>query len=185
VCLLSFGWDLSPRFVPRDWQSIFNSSLSGLKGRFFCVRNCFIFFVGEYSSVWPEICGVLSQIQWRFLGGISGKKLFLENFAQLSAILFWVRIVLIKFTRVLSYVCRTQVRRNVCKKITKRRYGEEKLGRFVFGKPVLFTLGMGHTTPYSLGILVWNFYQTFVSVSVEFWLRFEPQIRPTRLAINF
>ena len=43
------------------------------KGRFVCVWNCLIFFVGEYSSVWPEICPVLSQIQWRFLGGISGK----------------------------------------------------------------------------------------------------------------
>ena len=35
--------------------------------------NCFIFFVGEYSSVWPEICHVLSQIQWKFLGWISRK----------------------------------------------------------------------------------------------------------------
>ena len=25
----------------------------------------------------------------------------------------------------------------------------------------------------------------FVTVSIEFWMRFEPQIRPTRLAINF
>jgi len=39
--------------------------------------------------------------------------------------------------------------------------------------------------PYSLGILVWNFNQTFVTVSIEFWLRFESQIRPTRLTINF
>ena len=38
---------------------------------------------------------------------------------------------------------------------------------------------------YSLGILVLNFYQTFVTVSNEFWMRFEPQIRPTRLTINF
>ena len=71
------------------------------------------------------------------------------------------------------------------KKIRKRRYGGEKLGRFVFGKPILFTLGLGLTAPYSLGILVWNFYQTFVTLSAEFWLRFEPQIRPTGLAINF
>jgi len=58
-------------------------------------------------------------------------------------------------------------------------------GRFVFGKPVLFSLGLGLTTPYSLVILVWNFYQTFVTVSVVFWLRIEPQIRSTRLTINF
>ena len=30
--------------------------------------------MGEYSSVWREICRVLSQIQWIFLGGILGKK---------------------------------------------------------------------------------------------------------------
>ena len=99
--------------------------------------------------------------------------------------LFWVRIALKKFTQVLPYVVCTQVRRHVHKLITKRRYGEEKPGRFVFGKSVLFTLGLGLTTPYSLGVLVWNFDQTFVIESVEFWLRFEPQIRPTRLEINF
>ena len=109
----------------------------------------------------------------------------LWNFALLSAILFWIRTLLKKFTQVLSCVVCTQVRRHVRKQITKRRYGEESPGRFVFGKPVLFTLGLGLTTPYSLGILVWNFYQTFFSVSVAFWLRFEPHIRPTRLVINF
>jgi len=39
--------------------------------------------------------------------------------------------------------------------------------------------------PYSLGILVWKFYQTFVLVSIEVWLKFEPQIRPTRFEIKF
>ncbi len=109
----------------------------------------------------------------------------LWNFALVSTILFWVRISLKKFTKVLSYVVCTQVRRHVCKQITKRRYGEEKPGPSVFGKPVLFTLGLGLTTPYSLGIFVWICYQTFVSVSFEFWLSCEPQIRPTRLAIYF
>ena len=109
----------------------------------------------------------------------------LWNFALLSETLFWVRTALKKFTQVLSYVVCTQVRRHVHKKITNRRYGGEKPGRFIFEKPVLFTLGLGLTTPYSLGILVWNFYQTFFTVSTEFLLRFEPQIRPTSLAINF
>jgi len=36
----------------------------------------------------------------------------------------------------------------------KKRYGIENSGCFVFGKPVLFTLGVGLTKPYSLGILV-------------------------------
>jgi len=62
--------------------------------------------------------------------------------------------VLKKFRQVLSYVVCTQVRRYVHKQITKRRYGGEKPGRFVFGKPILFTLGLGFTTPYSSGILV-------------------------------
>jgi len=109
----------------------------------------------------------------------------LWNFALLSVILFRVRIALKRFTQVLSYVVCTQVRRHVHKQITKRRYGEEKPGRFVFWKPVLFSLGLGLTRPYSLGILVWNFYQTFVTVSVEFRLRIEHQIITTRLAINF
>ena len=37
-------------------------------------------------------------------------------------------------------------------------------------------------TPWYFGL---KFFQTFVTVSVNFLLRFEPQIRPTRLAINF
>jgi len=90
-----------------------------------------------------------------------------------------------KFTKVLSYVVCTQVRRHVHKQITKRRYGVEKPGRFLFGKLVLFAIGLELTTPYSLGILVWNFYQTFITMSIEFWLRFEPHICPTRLGINF
>jgi len=58
-----------------------------------------------------------------------------------------VRIALKKFTQVLQYVVCTQVRRQVHKQITERRYGEENQGRFVFGKPVLITLGMGLTRP--------------------------------------
>jgi len=77
------------------------------------------------------------------------------------------------------------VRTHVHKQIKKRRYEKENPGRFVFGKPVLFTLGLGLTTPYSLSLFVWDFHQTFVVVCIEFWLRFERQIRPIRLAINF
>jgi len=85
LCLLSFGLDLSPRFVSQDWKQTFYWSLSGPKGRFVCVWNCLIFIVGEYSSVWPEICRFLFRIQWRFLCGISGKKLFWENFSEIFA----------------------------------------------------------------------------------------------------
>ena len=87
--------------------------------------------------------------------------------------------------KTISYVVCTQLRSHVHKRITKRRYGEEKSGRFVFGKPVLFTLGLGLTTSYTLGVLVWNPYQTFFTVSIEFWLIFDPHIRPTRLTISF
>jgi len=133
------------------------------------------------------------------------KKLFWENFSKeickprlsstkicesspqflqfhLGSILHWkIPKVL---TQVLSYVFCIQLRRQVHKQITKRRYREEKSRRFAFRKPVLFTLGLGRTTSYSLGLLVWNFYQTFVTVCIEFWQRFEPQIHPTRFAIN-
>jgi len=59
--------------------------MPGLKGRFVCVWNCLIFFVGEYSSVWPEICRVLFQIQWRFLGGISRKNYYGRTFQKFCA----------------------------------------------------------------------------------------------------
>jgi len=89
-----------------------------------------------------------------FRNFVQTKVILNRNFALLSEILFKVRIPLKKFTQVLSYVVCTQVRRHVHIKITKRRYGREKPGRFVFGKPVLFTLGLGLTTPYSLGIFI-------------------------------
>jgi len=152
-------------------------------------ETVWFFFLGEYSSVWPEICRVLSQTQWTLLRGISGKNYFgrifqkfcanqgypipnLWNSALISAISFQVRIALKKLTQVLSCVVYTQVRRSVHKQITKRRHGEEKPGRFFLEKSVLFTLGLGLTTAYSLVILVWNFFQTFFTVSIEFWKRF-------------
>jgi len=49
------------------------------------VRNCLIFFVCEYSFVSPEICRILSQIQWRFLRGISGKNYCGRIFQKFSA----------------------------------------------------------------------------------------------------
>ena len=93
---------------------------------------------------------------------ISGE--FFRNFMQTKAILYrnlWNSSLIstISFgsvlrTQALSYVVCTQARRHVNKRITKKRYGLEKPGRFVFRKSVLFTLGLGLTTPYSLGILV-------------------------------
>ena len=126
---------------------------------------------GDFFRIFVQTKVILYQNMW--------------NLALLSAILFWVRFALEKFTQVLSYVVCTEVSRHFLKQITKKRYGEEKQGQLVFEKLVLFALGLGLTSSYTLGIVVWNFYQTFVIVSIEFWVRFEPQIRPTRFAVYF
>jgi len=84
LCLLSWGWDLRPIFVPQDWEEIFYWSLLELKGKFISVWNCLIFFMGEYSSVRPDFGGVLSQIQWKFLREISGKNYFRRIFQKVT-----------------------------------------------------------------------------------------------------
>ena len=182
------------------------------EGSFVCETVWFFSWVNthlfDFFRGWILICltwnlcrfvpNLVEILAWNFRKNLFRKNFFwnylqskailfknLWNFGLLSAILFWVCIALKKFTQVLSYFFCTQARRHVHKQMTKRRYGEEKQARLVFGKSVLFALGLGLTTPNSFGILVWNFYQTFVTVSAVFWLRFEPQIRPTRLAINF
>jgi len=160
---------LEPQIRPTRLAINFFLSLPGLRRSYVCVSNCLIFFVGEYSSVWPEICRVLSRIQWEFVSGVSGKKYFGRIFLKFSPksrtktckispyflqFLFYVRITVKKFTQVLSYVVCTQVRRHVHKRITKIRYREGKSRRFVSGKPVLFILGLRLTTPYSFGVLI-------------------------------
>jgi len=170
-----------------------------MKARLVCVWKCLIFFLLEYLSVWPQICRVLSQIQSWFLGAISGKNYFgivfhkfcanqgyplqknLWNFSLLSPILSWVHSALKKFTQALSYIVWTQEKRHVHKQTTKWRYREENPGRFVFEKPFLFTLGLGLTTPYSLGILVWKISHTLVIISIEFWDIFETKFIPQDL----
>jgi len=107
----------------------------------------------------------------------------LWNSALIYAIWFWVRIALKKFTQVLLYVVCTQVRRHVHKQITERRYGDENSGRFIFGKSVLFSLGLGLTAPYSLGGLKFlpDIRHCVYWVLAEIWA---PD-SPTRLTINF
>jgi len=161
-----------------------------------------IFFLREYTSVWPEICRVLSKfcpdsyvefqeqaIPWELFRNFVENQGYplpkLVKFRPTLCNLILDPYCVEKFTEALSYVVYTQLRRHVHKQIKKRRGGEEKPGHSVFGQPVLFTLGPALTTPYSLGILVWNFYQTLVIVSTEFWVRFETQNPPTEFAINF
>ena len=191
LCLLSFGWDFSPRFVPQDSQFTFYWSLSGLKGSFVRVWNCLIFswvnthpFDLKFVAFFLDLSGdSYDESQEKNYFGRSYLK-FLRK-PRLSSIetceispyflqfLFYSRTALKKFTQILPYDVCTHVRRHVQNRMTKRRYGEEKPECFVFWKPVLFTLGLGLTTPYSLGVLVWNFYRTFVTVCIEIWLRFE------------
>ena len=64
-------------------------------------------------------------------------------------------------------------------------YTEEKQGHFVLKRNNFVYSRSGAYYTLFLVLLVWNYYQTFVIVCIEFWLRFEPQIRPTRFVINF
>ena len=189
----------APNSSHKIWNQFFIHHCKRWKERSFVCETVWFFFLGEYLSVWPEICRVLSQIQSRFLREISGKNYFgtifhkfypnqgyhiqknVWNFSLLSPILSWVHSALKKFTQALSYTVWTQERRQVHKKTTKRRYEEENQGRFVFGKLVLFTLGLGLTKPYSLGILVWKIYHTLDIVSIAFWQIFEPKFIPQDL----
>ena len=64
------------------------------------VRSCvklFDSFLGEYSSVWPEICHFLSQIQWTLLRGISGKNHFGRIFQKFCANQGYPLTKLVKF----------------------------------------------------------------------------------------
>ena len=129
------------------------------------------------------------------------KKLFRENFSEILCkqrfteiceispyflqFFFWVRIALKKILTSTFTCCLHPGKETRRLTYHKNKIGVEKQGGCVFGKPVLFTLGLGLTTPRSLGILVWNIYHTFFILSILFWLRFDPQIYPTRFAINF
>jgi len=97
--------------------------------------------------------------------------------------LFYVCIAFKKLTQVFSYVVCTPVRRHVHKRITKRRYEEKKPVRFVFGKLVLCTIGLGLTTHWVFWFEIFTWRSSMCLL--RFWLRFEPQIRPTRLARSF
>jgi len=159
--------------------------------------------VGESSSVWPEIFRVLSQIKWRFLNEVSGKnnfgRFFSEIYTQTKAILYknlW-NFALLSAIFILRPYCTEKIQTStfICclhpgKEERPQTNHEKKIrGRkawmFVSEKSVLFTLGLGLTTHYSLGVFGWNFYHTFLTVSIQFWPRVESQIRPIRWAINF
>ena len=109
----------------------------------------------------------------------------LWNFALLSVIFIVGPYCAEKFHRSTSICCLHPGKEARPQKNHKKEIRGRKFRMFCFRKTSFFTLGLGHTTPYSLGVSVWNFYQTFATVSIEFWLRFEVQIRPTRLAIHF
>ena len=82
LCLLGFDWDLSPRFLPQDWQYMFYSSLPGLKGRFVCVWNCLIFsWANTHRLTWNLSRFVQNSVEiltWNFR-----KKPFRETFSKI------------------------------------------------------------------------------------------------------
>jgi len=58
----------------------------------------------------------------------------LWNFAQISALLFQVRIALKKFTQVLPYVVCTQIRRHIHKQMTKKKDTGKKIQDTLFSE---------------------------------------------------
>jgi len=110
----------------------------------------------KYVAFGPKFSGYsYVDFQEKSISGEFFKKLL--KFRPTLCNFYCVCIALKKFTQVLSYVICTPVRRHVHKWITKRRYGGENPRRFVFEKPVLFILGLGLTTPYSLCVFGLNF----------------------------
>jgi len=90
---------------------------------------------GEFFRNFVQTKAILYQNLW--------------NFALLSAIFILDPYSAEKIHTSTFICCCTQVRTHVHKQITKRGYAEEKKGRSVFEKPVLFSLGLGLTTAYS------------------------------------
>jgi len=115
----------------------------------------------------------------------------LRNFALVSEILLWVNITLKSSQKHLHkyfHMLFVSSQGSKSKKQQRKRYKEEKSGCSVFKKAsfwVLFALSPRLIMPYSLSVYIWNFYQTFLIVCIEMWLRFEPQIRSTKFAMNF
>ena len=208
LCVLSCGWDLSLKFVPQNLQWIFFSSLPQLKGRLVSVWICLIIFLLNTRPFELIFVAFRPKFYWdssiRFQKEIifgkcsrnflqSKALLFpdLRNFCHVSTILFWVHIVLKSFenTYTSTFTRLLYPFKEVRPKWKHRiRYKEEKPGCFVFWKtsfPVLFTLGPRLITPYSLGVVIWCFYQTLLIVCIEVWLTFELEMPSTIFAMIF
>jgi len=81
-------WVLAKIWAPNSSHKIGNKFLfipARAENKVLYVWNCLIFFLGEYSSVWPETCCVLPQIQSRFLRGILTKSYFGRIFWKFCA----------------------------------------------------------------------------------------------------
>jgi len=151
LCLLSFGWDLSPDSSHKIGNKFIIHHCQGWKeGSFVCETDWFfrgrilVCLTWNLSRFVPNSMKIL---MWNFR-----KKLFRENFSEIlckprlsstktSEILpYFLKLYsrsilrLKKFTWVLSYVVCTQVRRHVHKQITKTRYGGRKARTFCFRK---------------------------------------------------
>ena len=143
-----------------------------------------------------------SQIHWRFLRGNSGKIYFGRIFQKFCANQGYPLPKLVKFPPTIynfilgpycaekihtsTFICCLHPGKEARRETNhKKKIRRRKARTFCFRKTSFVHSRFGTYHAYSLGILVWNFYQTFVTVSFEFWLRFKPLIRPTGLAINF
>jgi len=88
-------------WVPNSSHKICNNTFihhcqGWVEGSFVC-ETVLIFFLGEYSSVWPEIFRVLSQIQSRFVPRISEKNYFGIIFQKFCANHGYPLLKLVKF----------------------------------------------------------------------------------------
>ena len=173
----------------------------------FCVK-LLDHFPTEYLSFWAEICRISSQTLLRFFHKISTRNCFwkillkyfgvqgpplsiyakfcpsFSNFILSSYYADKFRNHLDKYFHMSLY----PVKEAHPKRKHRKRYKEEKHWRSIFEKtrfPVLFALRLRIITPYALGVLIWSFYQTFIIVCIELWLRFEPQNCSTRFAMYF
>jgi len=176
--------------------------MPGPKGRFVCVWNYINFSVGKYLSFLPEICRILSQIQSRFLHGILGKNYFGRIFHKF----YWKPRRSSTDTCEISpyfrqfysrFVLRWKNSHKYFHMLFVPRYGGTSINRLqkkdtgmksqyvLFRKTSFVHSRSGTYYALLLRILVWNFYQSFIIGSTEFWVRFEPQICPMGFAISF
>jgi len=133
---------------------------SGLKGRFVCLWNSLIFFVGEYSSVWPEIFRVLSRIKWRFLRIISGNTHPFSSFVHSRSETYYALLLVCLGLKLLPdirhcvyWVLAEIWAPDMSHKISNKFVIDHCLG----WKVIRLTWSLSRSLPNSVEIVTWNF----------------------------